>query len=70
MEKWYFTFGGGQINEGYCQPIIATSYGNARKKMIELYGIEWGFQYSQEEWEKSKNDKNRMWEMEKELPVI
>lgn len=50
MEKYYFTFGSGQVNEGMCQPIVASSREAARNKMIELYGIEWAFCYTGEEW--------------------
>ena len=67
---WYFTFGCGQKHAGYCQPIKAPSYGSARAKMFEMYGAEWAFQYSEQEWNETKNNPNRWWELEKELAVV
>jgi hypothetical protein len=68
--KHYFTFGCGQENEGYVQPIIASSYGKAREKMVEMHGARWAFQYSEEQWNEMLADKNRCFELEKELPTI
>lgn len=68
-EWWIFTFGCGQKHAGHYVKISGT-FAEARKKMFEKYGDEWCFQYSEEEWEKMKNDKNRWWSMETELEVI
>lgn len=68
-EYWIFTFGVGQEHEGYYVR-IRGSFSQAREKMCAKYGTHWGFQYSEEEWEKMKNDPYRMYPMEKELEVI
>jgi hypothetical protein len=73
MDKkvWYFTFCyGDPIHGGWCQPIKAASYGEARRKMFEMYGEKWAFQYSEEEWLQAKNDPRRMWSMEKEYELV
>lgn len=70
MKKWFFTFGCGQENGGKVQPIMASEYGKAREKMFELYGTHWCMDYSEETWNKMKNDPNRRWPMEDELPLI
>lgn len=70
MKTWYFTFGGNQPLAGYCQPIKAEDFWSARAKMVELHGEKWCGQYSEDDWNGFKEDKNRMWTMEKELPII
>ena len=49
-DEWYiFTFGYGQQNEGkYVK--IRGDYETARQKMVERYGLNWAFQYSEEQW--------------------
>ena len=66
---WRFTFGSGQYNESYCQPIFGTLE-SARVKMISMYGLKWCMQYSEKEWEDIKNDPDRYWEMEKDLKLV
>lgn len=66
---WVFTFGCGQEYEGKYVKIRGT-FSEARRKMLDKYGKEWGFQYSENEWESYKNDPNRWWPMEEELEVI
>lgn len=68
-QVWRFTFGVGQNNAGYCQPILGT-FASARAKMVSMYGLEWCFQYSEKEWEDIKNDPKRYWEMEKDLKLV
>lgn len=68
MNEWIFTFGCGQALAGKCVRISGT-YGEARQKMMEVFGDKWAFQYSLEEWEQMKNDPNRMWPMEEELDL-
>ena len=70
MSTWYFTFGSGQHNSGYCQPIQANTSEKARKQMIKMYGYEWSIQYTEEQWNTMKNDKNITWPLEKELDLI
>ena len=49
-EEWYiFTFGCGQHYEGQYVK-IRGDYGTARAKMVERYGLNWAFQYSEEQW--------------------
>lgn len=66
---WIFTFGCGQQHAGMYVKIYGTR-DEARKKMFDKYGREWGFQHSEEEWKSFENDPNRWWPMEKELEVI
>jgi len=72
--SWVFTFGCGRdvygSKAGTAVRIFASSYGEARKKMCDKYGIKWAFQYSAEEWEGIKNNPNRFWEMEEIKEVI
>jgi len=68
--KFIFTFGSGQKNEGRAQPIIAEDILQAREKMISVYGIKWGFCYSEEEWVNMKNDPHRLYPLEKLLPEL
>lgn len=71
MRTWYFTFCTDHpTHGGCCQPIKAESWGAARAKMCDMYGTRWCFQYSEEEWESYRNDPNRYWQMERELPVV
>lgn len=70
MQKWFFTFGCGQTNAGFVQPIIAENADMAREQMFATYGAEWCFQYSEQEWEEAKTRPNRWWPIEKELPTI
>ena len=65
---WIFTFGSGQENEGCCVRIEGT-FDEARRKMVNRFGLNWGFQYSAEEWEEFKNDPKRFWPMEEEIYV-
>ena len=67
---WRFTFGKGQQHAGHCQPIKASSHEAARTKMFELYGSEWCFQYSEQQWQEVIDNPMRFWPMEEELPLI
>lgn len=49
--QWYiFTFGSGQRYAGRYVKFFGT-YDEARQQMIDLFGLEWAFQYSQDEWD-------------------
>lgn len=48
-QNWIFTFGGGQQHEGKFVKIYGT-FDEARKLMIEKFGTEWAFQYSEDDW--------------------
>lgn len=52
MNRYYFTFGCG-IDDPYrnCYHVeVAEDYGKAREQMIDKFGIDWAFQYSEDEW--------------------
>lgn len=82
MEKrlYYFTFGEYADDESFCkcvQPILASDWTSARKKMLEVHGSKWDRQYSEKDWEKLRHD--RQYELskigvlmleDKELPVL
>lgn len=58
-EVWVFTFGFGQKYEGkYVK--FSGDFSEARRKMVEKYGLEWAFQYSEKDWnsyiEKAKKE--------------
>lgn len=65
-QKWYFTFGVGQPNEGH-YITLEGSYIQARSEMCDKYGMDWGFQYSEEEWLEMENDPHRWWPLETPL---
>ena len=72
-QLYFFTFGSGQKHQGYVQPVLASSWGQAREKMVELNGTDWAFQYTEAQWNKWKEDvfeKNIPISIEKELPLI
>lgn len=70
MEEWWvFTFGSGQKHGGHYVRIWGT-FGSARQKMINKYGLNWGFQYSLKEWTCMEKDPKRLWPMETLLEVI
>jgi len=50
MQKFYFTFGFGQVHEGGFHIIEADHYMQARKKMHERFGSKWAFQYPEDDW--------------------
>lgn len=52
MEKFIFTFAVNHPLGRYIQIIYAENYRLAREKMFERYGDSWGFQYTEEEWNK------------------
>lgn len=66
---WIFTFGCGQRYAGRYVKIRGT-FNGARQKMIDKYGLDWGFQYSEKTWEEYERDTKRLWPMETELEVI
>ena len=46
MNKWYFTWGfGHRFPNGY-HVVEADSAGEARKIMVERFGLKWAFQYN------------------------
>ena len=67
-QEWVFTFGQGQRYAGRCVR-IKGDFAEARKKMFSLFGEEWAFQYSAEEWDNWLKDPERAWYMEKEMAI-
>ena len=63
---WIFTFGCGQQHAGHYVKFYGT-YTSAREQMLEKYGTEWCFQYSEDEWNTMLNNPNRRFPMETEL---
>lgn len=53
-EKWYFTFGCGQLLHNH-YIIINGSFSEARKKMYEQFGSCWSNQYSESQWKQEDN---------------
>lgn len=50
---WYFTFGlGSKYPRKYVK--IIGSYDYARKRMFDIFGSDWAFQYSEDAWKNSK----------------
>lgn len=48
-QNWIFTFGSNQPHAGKYVKIYGT-WGEARMEMLERYGRNWGFQYSEADW--------------------
>jgi hypothetical protein len=48
MEKFYGTFGCGQLNSGRCQVILAPDIKTATRMMNGIYGNKWSFMYTEE----------------------
>lgn len=69
QQWWVFTFGSGQKHGGHYIKIYGT-YSSARQKMVDKYGLAWGFQYSLDEWTEMEKDPKRFWPMETLLEVI
>lgn len=70
MKKFYYTFGMDNPNKGKCQIIEASCELYARAKMFEMHGRDWCTSYDSELWKKMKNDPNRCYRLEEELPDI
>lgn len=68
-ELWTFTFGSGQKYGGRCVKIYGT-FAEARSKMIDRFGLEWAFQYSEKEWEHCIEQAEKLgYRIEKEMPL-
>lgn len=66
-ETWVFTFGCGQRHAGHFVRLSGT-HDEAREKMFRLFGEEWCWQYSEEQWaECLKRAKDRGIAPEREL---
>lgn len=54
MKKFYFTFGCAHKNRSKYQVIFAKNESEAHEKMKAMYGGNWAFCYTQEQWAISK----------------
>lgn len=56
MERYYFTFGVGldKPHRNCYHVIEADSYEAASDEMVNCFGLDWAFQYSEEQWKVSK----------------
>lgn len=70
MNKYIFTFGSGQLYQGFYQPIFAENGNIARAKMIELHGIKWSHQYNEDEWKSFMLDMRDYGEVERPLEPV
>lgn len=69
-EWWIFTFmSDGSDKSGKCVKVKGT-YGEAREKMCDKYGIHWAFQRPEKEWEESWNDIDRAYWLEEIIDTI
>ena len=68
-ESYFFTFGYGQPHEGKYVKVYGD-YATARKKMVDKYGLNWAFQYSDKEWSDWLERKPWYIPTETELEVI
>ena len=56
---YFFTFGGFAEDDKYTncvQPILASSWENAREVMVKHFGTKWAFQYTESQYRKNKRD--------------
>ena len=60
MEKYYFTFLMSDWPRQKCYHVEEGTYEEAREKMIRRYGTNWAFQYSEEEWKISREQYERI----------
>lgn len=56
MKKYIFTFGIGTPNKRRYQVIYAKDYEAARNLMLQTWGKEWCWQYSEEAWAVTLNN--------------
>ena len=54
-QNWYFTFGSGQVYDGYFIKYFGTFH-ETRKKMCDSFGLKWSMQYSEKEWSNPSQD--------------
>lgn len=49
-QTWYFTFGVGGENRNRYVVIDGVGSAEARRRMVEVFGTSWAFQYSEDTW--------------------
>lgn len=64
-KKYYFTFGCGiDTPHRNCYHVeVAEDYGKARQQMIDKFGTDWAFQYTEDKWRISREDYQKYIEM-------
>lgn len=70
MGKYYFTFGSDSPNKGRCQVFESSCELYARAKMFQLYGNKFCTSYDEDTWLNMKNNPNRKYPLEVELPNV
>lgn len=70
MNKYIFTFGSGHLYAGFYQPIYAKTPSSAREKMIELHGLKWSHQYTEEEWNRITKGVSQYFAFEQPLEAV
>lgn len=70
VAKHIFTFGCGQEHAGRYQPIFARDAEEARHSMVAMYGSEWCWQYTEEQWDAIVQRPGRWFEPEKPLSYV
>lgn len=60
MSKYYFTFLMSDSPRRMCYYVEEGTYEEARQKMVDKYGTDWAFQYSEEEWKISRKQYERI----------
>lgn len=60
MSKYYFTFLMNDSPRRMCYHVEEGTYVEARKKMVDKYGTNWAFQYSEKEWKISRKQYERI----------
>lgn len=58
---WYFTFGGNQPNANRFYVVRDATFDEARTRMVEVFGREWGFQYDEEGWHRDGISQQERW---------
>ena len=64
MAKWYFTFLIDDETKADKYHVEEGTMDEARGKMLEKFGTDWGFQYNEEEWIVKKKDNPDMFNWE------
>lgn len=61
MNKYYFTFGCGIDDpHRHCYHVeVAENYEKAREQMVDKFGTDWAFQYTEDDWKITLEDYTR-----------
>lgn len=65
LRNWYFTFGVGHpTNAKKYVRIMSRNYEDARQRMFDVYGANWAFDYSEEDWVINPKKNPKRWQIE------